>query len=136
MMTPNYIPKYIIKRLVPKDSIKKEGDTLKIKFVNVLSPITVSDEFPDDLSGMVKVKVDGKEIPEDKIFNTELEIEGKTYKVIELKELKGETIPVGAEIMINVPDKDNIVESGKTYTFSTWIAETDNLSFEIERTVN
>ena len=135
-MTPNYIPKYIIKRLVPKDSIKKEGDTLKIKFVNVLSPITVSDEFPDDLSGMVKVKVDGEEIPEEVIFNTELEIEGKTYKVTELKELKGETIPVGAVVMINVPDADNIVESGKSYNFSTWISETDNLSIEIDRKVN
>ncbi len=135
-MSPQYIPKYIIKRLVPAKGVKKEGDVLNITFVNVLSPINVSEEFPDDLSGKIKVSVDGKELPEEQIFETTLDIEGKTYKITELGNLKGETIPVGAQIFIKVPDKDNMIKSGETHKFSVWIEETPNLSLDIERTVN
>jgi len=102
----------------------------------VVTPISVSNEFPSDLSGKIKVTVDGKPIPEKSIFNTELEIEGKKYKVSELIKLKGQTIPLGSQIFIKVPDTDNMVQSGKTYKFSIWVYESGNLSFEIERTVN
>lgn len=132
----SYIPKYILKRLVPSDSVKKVGDVLNITFVNVLSPINVSEEFPEDLSGKIKVSIDGKPISEEIIFKTELDIEGKTYKVTDLKTLKGTTIPLGSKILIRVPDKEKMVETGKTYKFSIWIYESGNLSFDIERTVN
>jgi hypothetical protein len=131
-----YIPKYILKRLVPSDSVKKVNNVIHITFVNVISPINVSEEFPDDLSGKIKVSIDEKPIAEEIIFNTELDIEGKTYKVTELNSLKGTTIPLGSKIQIRVPDKENVVQTGKTYKFSIWIYESGNLSFDIERTIN
>jgi hypothetical protein len=136
IMSPNYVPKYIIKRLVPASGVKKIEDILEIKFVNILSPITVSEEFPDDLSGKIKVSIDGKELSEDQIFKTELDIEGKTYKIPELKTLKGKIIPLGAEVFIRVPDPVQMIQSGNTYNFSVWIEETPNLSLDIKRTVN
>ena len=75
---PDYIPKYIIKRLVPPKFVRKEGNEVKFKFVNIVAPLTFADEFPEDLSGSIKVTVDDKEIPEEYIFDSELIIQGKT----------------------------------------------------------
>lgn len=72
----SYIPKYILKRMFPKDTclslVKYKGaEYLKLVMTNVISPIEVPSgkldlgtiKLPDDIGKMIKIQVNGKDVP-------------------------------------------------------------------------
>jgi hypothetical protein len=44
----SYIPKYILKRMLPADCVKSIEDGIEITFLNVLSPITI-EQIPNNV---------------------------------------------------------------------------------------
>nr|MDO8115935.1 hypothetical protein [Candidatus Sigynarchaeota archaeon] len=113
----SYIPKYILKRMVPADSffnVDKNGDGKADAFgfyiINVISPLAIPAEIPsdpkelaklagvDDLSSLLSVSVDGKELPFD-INKVELRYEDKGVKLSNLAAAAGITIPVGGKVV-------------------------------------
>nr|MDO8115251.1 hypothetical protein [Candidatus Sigynarchaeota archaeon] len=98
----SYIPKYILKRMFSADCLKKVKGGIELTMVNVISPIAAKD-LPENLSEFLSVKVDGKPIPADIINRLAVTVNGKRYDAKNLKELNGQTLPVGASMVFFVP---------------------------------
>jgi hypothetical protein len=113
----SYIPKYILKRMVPADSffnVCKETpgtpDAFGFYIINVISPLAIPADVPsdpaelaklagvDDLSSLLKITMDGEEIPFD-IEKLELRYEDKSVRLSNLADAAGVTVPVGGKIV-------------------------------------
>ena len=90
----SYIPKYIIKRLIPEDAVKIDGELLKIKMVNVISPISI-DEVPDDVLNYLEVKVDDEVVLDasktDMAAGMKLLWQDQEFTLDNIKEAQGQT---------------------------------------------
>jgi len=129
----SYIPKYILKRMIPKDAIKALDDGgVEIKMINVISPITI-DEVPDNLLDYIEAKLDGNEVSKDLIAKTELEFENDKYQLSNAKEALGKTIPVGGNLIIRIPGVG--VKAGEEHEVEV-IIKTDNpIDIKVKRTI-
>lgn len=105
----SYIPKYILKRMVPQDAVKATDEGFEIHVTNVISPLSV-DEIPADLdlSSVLSFKVDGEELPVDKF---ELQHEDTVVSIQDPSSALGVTIPVGGVIIIRY--KGGKMEAGE-----------------------
>lgn len=135
----SYVPKYIIKRLIPMDGVKLDAatNTLSIKLVNVLSPLPLAD-IPGDFLDLLDVKIDGKEIvnrshPE---LYPELKLKWKDQVVPmkDIKSLAGGTLPVGDELMIMLPNKMGF-KVGEKHTVLFTLKLDSPIQVEFERTI-
>nr|MDO8113444.1 hypothetical protein [Candidatus Sigynarchaeota archaeon] len=114
----SYIPKYILKRMIPEDSffnvckkVAGKPDAFGFYIVNVISPLTVPSEIPsdpkelaklagvDDLSKLITVTLDGKALAVD-LNKVELRYENKSVTLKNLKDAAGVTIPVGGKLAL------------------------------------
>ena len=127
----SYIPKYILKRMFPADCIKKVEGGIEITMVNVISPITAKD-LPDDVSDFIVAKIDGNQIPADIIRGLVVTTNGNKYDASNLKELNGQTLPIGGSLTFFVPYED--VQSGEEHEIDLDIKET-NFQFTFSRVV-
>ncbi len=128
---PEYIPKYIVKRIFTPDCIKKIESGVEITMVNVISPITAKD-LPDDVSEFVKVKIDGKPVPDETIRSLVVTVNGVKYSAKNLKELNGQTLPVGGRLMFFIPFEG--IKSGEEHEFDQDVKMT-NFQFKMSRIV-
>ncbi|MBN2151448.1 MAG: hypothetical protein JW839_08385 [Candidatus Lokiarchaeota archaeon] len=114
----SYIPKYILKRLIPANAfftVDKNGDgkadAIGFYIVNVISPLALPADIPkdpkelaklagvDDLSSLITVTLDGVDLKFD--FNKlELRYEGKGVRMANLADAAGITIPVGGKVVV------------------------------------
>ncbi len=97
----SYIPKYILKRMVPDDAVKNTATGWEIEVTNVISPLTV-DQIPDNVMDLFSFKVDEKEMDKNKMS---LRYEDKVVSMKNPKDALGVTIPVGGKIHIVAEDK-------------------------------
>ncbi|MBD3186580.1 hypothetical protein GF325_07125 [Candidatus Bathyarchaeota archaeon] len=120
----SYIPKYIMKRMFPKDAVKKINGGLEITMINVISPLSV-DEVPDDVENYIEASIDGKPVDKEALKeNLKITVdEDKSFTYKNAKEFAGYVIPVGGKIKIFVPVED--IEPGKEHEFEI-IIKTDN----------
>jgi hypothetical protein len=114
----SYIPKYILKRMIPEDSFfnTTKGKAAKpthmgLYIVNVISPLSIPAEIPsdpkelaklagvDDLSKLINFSIDGKEIGFD-INKLVLKFEDKIVTLKNLKDAAGVTLPVGGKLFL------------------------------------
>jgi hypothetical protein len=114
----SYIPKYILKRMIPEDAFfntskVKGGKPTHMGFyiVNVISPLSIPAEIPsdpkelaklagvDDISKLINLSLDGKELAFD-INKLVLKYEDKLVTIKTLKDAAGVTIPVGGKLFI------------------------------------
>ena len=134
----SYIPKYIIKRLIPENGVVAEGDVIKVNAVNVISPIAI-DEVPDDFMNFIELKVDDKVVLDgthrDGADKLSLGYGGKSYNTKNLKEAQGQTIPVGGQILIVFPNTPKL-EKGSMHKFTVTIKTNNPINIEFERKVN
>jgi hypothetical protein len=119
----SYIPKYIIKRMFPKDKalkiVKKDGKQyIMVQMVNVISPISVPDNLKGSIgnfdlnqaAGWLKIAVNGKAIPVsvDGVKNfVQLWTQGKGFTLEDILADKaaGLTIPVGGKLAVLIDTK-------------------------------
>ncbi len=122
----SYIPKYILKRMVPMDAVKATDNGFVIEVTNVISPLSV-DEIPDDLSNLISFKVDGKDLP---VEDFKLKHEDLIVDIKNPQGALGATIPVGGKIEI-------IYEGGKieagTHEFEVNIQADNPISIKLDR---
>ncbi|MHA1372579.1 MAG: hypothetical protein ACTSRA_23020, partial [Promethearchaeota archaeon] len=107
----SYIPKYILKRMVPKNSfftVDKTGDgkvdAIGFYIVNVISPLSIPADVPstpgelakltgvDDLNSLISVILDGVDLGFD-FEKLELTYQDKSVKLANLSDAAGLTIP-------------------------------------------
>src|SRR6056297_252637 len=123
----SYIPKYILKRMIPKDAIKLDGDDVVINVTNVISPISI-DEIPEDVLNYLEVKVDGDVVlsgaKPDLADGLKLIWEDKTFTLDNIQDAVGETLPVGGKMKIVFPNAIGLA-SGEEHEVEVTI-KTDN----------
>src|SRR6056297_730373 len=99
----SYVPKYILKRLVPKDGVKKVDDGIEINVVNVVSPIPASD-LPGDPLDQIGVLVNDEELSREEKEKITIEVEDDKHPLAEIKEFGN--IAVGTKIKFFFPTTD------------------------------
>lgn len=120
----SYIPKYILKRLFPADSLANldttgDGavDAFRIVFVNVISPIEIPENFMDevkqagvdlaDFASFAKIELDGTELPV-KMKNVTIWFQGEKFTLDNIESAGGRVIPVGGKLTIVYKYHDEI----------------------------
>lgn len=115
-MNTSYVPKYILKRIVPKDALKNidlsgDGkiDGIILKYVNVLAPM----EFEENLD-LNDLK---KQLDDAQAKIGDLDIDFKNVTIIfgeervtydEMEKIRGRTVPVGAAIYLYYPNEGGL----------------------------
>lgn len=101
----SYIPKYIVKRLLPADCIKKVATGIEITAINVLSPGQIMEipDNPKDILDAFEVKVDGQLISDAIKKSLIITINDQTLPLSDLKKLEGQDLALGAIIKVFVP---------------------------------
>ena len=127
----SYVPKYIIKRMIRKNALKKVEGGLEFTFTNIISPIEIS-IVPDNFLDYIKPTMDRKPISKDIINNSEVTVGDETFYIKDAQKYIGRIIPVGAELLIKVPGLE--VEQGKECEFEFVVEET-SLNFKVKRTI-
>jgi hypothetical protein len=124
----SYIPKYIMKRMVPEGAVKNTNTGWEIEVTNVISPLTV-DQIPDNVMDIFNFKVDDKEMDKTKMS---LRYEDKVVSLKNPKDALGVTVPVGGKIYIIAEDKP--LPAG-THKFEINIQIDNPINITIEREV-
>ncbi|MHA1372107.1 MAG: hypothetical protein ACTSWN_17320 [Promethearchaeota archaeon] len=107
----SYIPKYILKRIIPKDALKNvdingDGniDGVMLTYVNVLAPMKIEEDFDeDDLKKQFEdadILIDGKK---QDINSMALYMRGRRITTQNIADLRGIEVPVGGKIFIYCP---------------------------------
>ncbi|MHA1341751.1 MAG: hypothetical protein ACTSRZ_17880 [Promethearchaeota archaeon] len=115
----SYIPKYILKRMFPKDKclkvVKKDGkDYVWIQMINVLQPIAVPDKIDigdfdiNDAPNYIEIKVNGNPINvtvEDVKKYVTIWAQGQGFNLDDIlveNKAAGMTIPVGGKLTLMI----------------------------------
>ncbi|MBD3350778.1 MAG: hypothetical protein GF364_04745 [Candidatus Lokiarchaeota archaeon] len=128
----SYIPKYILKRMLPKDCIKAVDDGVEITFLNVISPIAI-EEIPDNPLDYIEFIVDGKAIPDDVVKNVKISMDDEVATIDNLKQYIGRTIPVGGKLIINLPLAD--VSAGEEHEFDITLKTDNPFNIKVKRKI-
>ena len=99
----SYIPKYVLKRMIPVDAIKIVGDNLEIIFVNIISPVQIK-TLPENAVDYMSIKIDGqpldKEIMEQMVFI----VDEKEIPLSNPVDSNNLLVGVGTSVLIKVPN--------------------------------
>lgn len=133
-----FVPKYVLKRLVPEDGLKLVGDNIVLNVVNVITPIPFS-QIPGEILDILEVKLDDEVM----ISNTKRELakemsikwKEQTYKIEKIKEVGDGTLPVGDTFQIIMPNKKNW-KKGDKHSMELTIKIDSPVSIKIERSVS
>ncbi|MFX0098838.1 MAG: hypothetical protein ACFFCS_04595 [Candidatus Hodarchaeota archaeon] len=124
----SYIPKYILKRMIPKDAVSNTDYGWVVKLTNVISPLSV-DEIPDNVASLFTISVDDNELD---VNNLALAYEDKEVTMENPSAALGVTVPVGGVIEIRY--KGDKLSAGK-HSFKLEIQASGGMGIEFEREV-
>ncbi len=125
----SYVPKYVLKRMVAQDGLKKVEGGVQLTLVNVIMPIPL-DQVPGEVLDFLTLKVNGKELTKDEMAKVQIDWEEKKYTFMNLKDAL--TIPVGAQVKFFLPTTD--VQVGQEMKLEILIPAV-NVNIEFSRTV-
>ncbi len=133
----SYIPKYILKRMVPDNAVKVVANNIEITIVNVISPLTIEDIPEGDLAQYVDIALDGKWYEglakQDFVNKIELRYEDKAVTLKNVRQFSGLTLPVGAQIKLVVPNPG--WKAGETHTVTVKVNLDNPIEISAERKV-
>lgn len=75
----SYIPKYVQKRMIPKDAIKKVGDHMTLTIINVITPLSASIAPTGQILDYLQVKVQGDQLTKEQLAAVEFETNGQKF---------------------------------------------------------
>ena len=134
----SYIPKYILKRLIPDNAVKLDGQDLKIQMVNVIQPIPI-EEVPEDLLKFIEVKIDNEVVidaqKKDAAEQMKIQWQDKVFTLKNVKEAQGLTLPVGGTLTIILPNTKGL-KVGEMHKFSVLIKADNPINVEFDRKVS
>ncbi|MBN2153942.1 MAG: hypothetical protein JW839_20970 [Candidatus Lokiarchaeota archaeon] len=107
----SYVPKYILKRMIPEDALKKVGDGVELKMINLITTIPIS-QAPGDIVDLLEVKVNGKELSRDEKLKIGIKWGDKQYTLDNIRDAGD--VPVNAELVFSLPSAGvNVGEEAK-----------------------
>ena len=128
----DYIPKYIIKRMIKPDGVKKVEGGVEIQIVNIVSAIEITDQVPDNALDYVNADLDGKPVPKDVIANVKIRFEDGEFLITDTRKAKGKILPVGGVLRIFVPVE---LKVGEEHTFEIKLKEETRFNIQVTRTI-
>ena len=131
----SYIPKYILKRMLPPDCVKEVKGGIEISVINVLSPLSI-DEIPADYKNYLdylELVVDGKPVPNEKKAGIKIVYNDKSYGMDNLTEAIGQTIPVGGSLKLFAPL--DWLKKGEKHQIDINVKLDNPISIQIEREI-
>jgi hypothetical protein len=132
----SYIPKYILKRMIPKEAVTIQGDDIVVSMTNVISPISI-DEVPDKVLEYIVLKIDDKVIIDaanpDLAKTLKLGWEDKVFTLNNFKDACGLTLPVGGKLTIGF--KNPGLKKGETHDFEVTIKTDNPINIKFDREV-
>lgn len=96
----SYVPKYILKRLIPQDGVKAVPGGVEVNAVNVVSPIPIG-QLPGNPADMIDVKINGKDLTKEEKNKVTITVDGVKYEFPKFAEAGD--IPVGAKMIFFFP---------------------------------
>jgi hypothetical protein len=115
----SYVPKYILKRIVPKNGVANldlsgdgKTDAIGVKYVNIISPLEIpADSSAADILAQFKgVNIDDEWFTDP--AKLKLWFDGEILTLNDFDKIAGKTLPVGGMIVI-IMEKDGGVPAGK-----------------------
>lgn len=96
----SYVPKYVLKRMIPEDAIKAVPGGIDITVSNMIATIP-ADQIPGDPLDLIHVKVNGTDLSKEAKAQISLTFDEKTYKLGAIRDAG--TIPVNTIIVFHFP---------------------------------
>jgi hypothetical protein len=96
----SYVPKYILKRMIPEDALKKVGNNVELKMINLITTIPIS-QAPGDVVDLLEVKVNGTALSRDDKQKIGIKWGDKQFTLANIRDAGD--IPVNAELVFSVP---------------------------------
>lgn len=134
-----YVPKYIIKRIVPKDAVANldlngdgKADAVGCKYVNILTPLTIEGTKEEILSQFVGVQIDDKLYSD--LTQLCLYFEGELLELKDFDKIKGKTLPVGGKILIIIKIPGGVAPGMHKLGMKTKYKDQENYN-EVEREI-
>ena len=124
----SYVPKYILKRMIPADAVKNTDYGWMVSITNVISPLSV-DEVPDNVIDLFKITVDGNTLDNK---NLSLAYEDKEVTFENPQAALGVTVPVGG--ILELRYKGDKLSPGM-HSFKLEVAAGGDMSIEFDREV-
>ncbi len=125
----SYVPKYVLKRMVAQDGLKKVEGGVQLTLVNVIMPLPL-DQVPGEVLDFLTLKVNGRELTKDEMAKVQIDWEGKNFTFMNIKDAL--TIPVGAQIKFFLPTTE--VDVGQNVKIEILVPAV-NVNIEFERVV-
>jgi hypothetical protein len=134
----SYIPKYILKRMFPADSVKLVEGGLEISMLNVISPLSVEGIPATGVEDYVEFSIDGKPLDNAAKAKMKLTIgEGadlKSYTLAEAQKFDGVVVPVGGKMKIFVPASG--LKVGEEHEFDLLVKTQNPFQLQVKRTIS
>ncbi|MFX0100373.1 MAG: hypothetical protein ACFFCS_12395 [Candidatus Hodarchaeota archaeon] len=111
----SYIPKYILKRMLPASGVNLKGDKIEITYANLINPLNIEGIHPVQM----EILINGTEVDPDEV---------------EMSTPPGDTLNAGGEIKFLFPNTFG-VNKGDTMKISFhWFGQ--NIKLEQDRVLN
>ncbi|GAB4315453.1 MAG: hypothetical protein Kow0069_17330 [Promethearchaeota archaeon] len=108
----SYVPRYIMKRIVPMDALANydttgdgRPDHVGLTYVNLLAPLEIPQDLdPDDLISQLKeVAIDDAPLDREAVLAGQVWYEGEKFTLENLAAAAGRTVPIGGRLLILLP---------------------------------
>ncbi|HMF32972.1 MAG TPA: hypothetical protein VKK79_16230 [Candidatus Lokiarchaeia archaeon] len=99
----SYIPKYIIKRLVAEDGLKKVEGGVELTLTNVIQPLP-ADQIPGNPLDFLHIKINDNEMSREDMEKVKINWEDREFTFESLRDAG--TIPIGAQIKFTLPTEE------------------------------
>ena len=117
-----YVPKYIQKRMFPADAIKKVGDAIEMKVINVITSLSADLAPTGNILDYLHVKFNGKEIAPKEMKTVTVTANGITATLGDFSKLG--VIAVGSEAIFTfVSEETKKAQPGDNITIEVTVPE-------------
>ena len=125
----SYVPKYVLKRMVPQDAAKAVEGGIQLTILNLITTIP-ADQIPGDPLDIIEIKLNGEQLTKEEMEKITVTLDDKTIKFGNLQDAG--SVPVNTKMIFFLPtDKLKAGDAVK--------AEIDiqmvNVHIEVERTI-
>ena len=125
----SYVPKYILKRMIPQDALRKVEGGVELKMINMVTTIPIG-EAPGDPVDLLEIKVNGEPLTREQMLSITVQWEDNNYTMENIRDAG--TIPVNVELKFFLPYEN--VEVGQEVKIEIAVPQF-SVAFDFERTL-
>ncbi|MHA1682734.1 MAG: hypothetical protein ACTSUE_17475 [Promethearchaeota archaeon] len=125
----SYVPKYVMKRMVLQDAMKKVEGGGQLSLLNLVATIP-ADQIPGSPLDIMEIKINGEVLSKDEMKKIEITLDDKKIMFEDLRDAG--TIPVNTKIIFFLPGDKFVVGEDVTVEVDIPIV---SVHIEVTRTV-